>query len=112
MFAQCELAEFIWADGNHGGCDGVDVSIRRSAAVPRPDWAADRKHADLHFGWAVCAGAGGGAGRVVYRWGGGGAGIFESAGIDGGAICGRSIRAGSGRTDVSDGGPGAVAAGW
>ena len=41
-----------------------------------------------------------------------GAGVLEAAGVDGGAVCGESDRAGEIDATVSDGGPGAVAGEW
>src|SRR5580693_10782552 len=76
------------------------------------DRSADSEHADLHIGFVWEAGAGGCSWGVVHRRGGSSAGILEAAGVDGGAVFAGSVRNGSGRADVPDGGCGEMACGW
>ena len=48
------------------------------------------------------AGAGGGDGGAVHRWGGSGARILEAAGGDGGAVCAGPVQRRAGRADVPE----------
>ena len=94
-------------DGDDGVRDGSPVPARGELGAHR---SSDRQHAGLHPGRPGSAGAGGGDGGDPHRGGGPGPRVSESRGADGGALRGGPVQRRF-RSDVQDGGPGALAGG-
>src|SRR5690348_15854170 len=102
--------ESIWPHRISDRGDVLDMYGRlqwRDGAV-RP---ANREHANLPAGWPWPAGTDGSGRRVVHRWGGCRAPVFESSRADERAVRDGSVQPGARGADVSNGGSGAVSAG-
>ncbi len=98
--------EPVWILRSGSGCNLCAGERRRGGL----DWPPDPESAGVDSGWKPVDRAPWGVGRVVHRRCGIGTGLSRSSGIDGGAVCARSVRVG--RAGVSDRGPVSVASGW
>ena len=81
----------LWPDRD----DGLRDHERRAGRGGRsPDRPSDLEYAGLCAGWKLAAGAGRGCGRALHRGSGAGARLSRARRADGGALRGRSVRAG------------------